>query len=470
MTKVDERTARSAGTAWEPRVVAFTCNWCSYSGADMAGTARLGYASNVRLVRMLCSGRLDPVFVLKAFEEGADGVLVSGCHPGDCHYVQGNLYARRRLEVFANLMDFVGIDSRRLHFAWVSASEGVKWSRVVDQVVAAVAEAGPAESWAATGAPKPQPAQPSRQAAKPPRPLPPAERGRQTEFHLRELARRLLESGEVSRVIGYAPSQSGGPTVAAFIDAPEDAELLTWNASCHGNLTTYLSGSSRMRSLARTAVVVKTCDARSLGGLLRENQLRREEVVAIGVSCDGQWSGGQMAAKCYSCESDLTPLADWSVGPDGVLEGSHPTEGRAVAPDPRDAEIAALASLTPGERLSFWTGEFDRCIRCYACRSACPMCYCETCIADKTQPQWIPVPSDGPGNFAWNITRAMHLAGRCADCDECARACPSGIRLDLLNRTVELTIERAFGSRVQADPTAATALTTYRPDDPDRFL
>ncbi len=469
MTKVELRGTVEAGARWKPRVVAFTCNWCSYSGADMAGTARIGYAPNVRLVRMLCSGRLDPIFILKAFEEGADGVLVSGCHPGDCHYVQGNLYTRRRLEVFANLMEFVGIDPRRLSFAWVSASEGVKWSRVVDQVVSQVAEAGPVGSWAVLHAPSTLAPQP-RQPAQPPRQPPSEEEVRQTTLNLRELARRLLENGEVSRIIGYAHSAGGMSAAPAFIDTPEDAERLAWSANSPGNLTAYLSGPNRARRPGKTAVVVKTCDARSLGGLLRENQLPRDEVVAIGVSCSGQWSGGRLAAKCYACESDISPLADWSVGAGGIADGPHPGTARAVAPDPRDAEIAALASLPAGERLAFWTGEFDRCIRCYACRSACPMCYCETCIADKTQPQWIPAASSGPGNFAWNITRAMHLAGRCADCDECARACPSNIRLDLVNHSISRSIERSFGSRVEADPAAVAPLTTYRPGDPDRFL
>ena len=114
---------RPADGEWRPKIVALVCNWCTYTGADMAGTARRTYAPNVRVIRLLCSGRIDPLLILQAFEQGADAVLVSGCHPGDCHYVQGNLYARRRLTVFKSLLDFVGLDQRRLHYAWVSASE-----------------------------------------------------------------------------------------------------------------------------------------------------------------------------------------------------------------------------------------------------------------------------------------------------------------------------------------------------------
>ena len=128
---------------WKPHIVALVCNWCSYAGADMAGTTRLEYPANVRMVRFPCTGRMSPLMILRAFEQGADGVLVSGCHPGDCHYVQGNLVARRRFTIFRSLMDFIGIDLKRLHFAWVSAAEGHKWAKVVNDVTAAVQDAGP---------------------------------------------------------------------------------------------------------------------------------------------------------------------------------------------------------------------------------------------------------------------------------------------------------------------------------------
>ena len=122
----------------------------------MAGTTRLQYPAGVRLVRLPCTGRMSPLFILKAFEQGADGVLVSGCHPGDCHYVQGNLIARRRFAVFRSLLDFLGVDLRRLHFAWVSAAEGQKWARVVHDVTASVTEAGPLRRLSAAGLGRPR--------------------------------------------------------------------------------------------------------------------------------------------------------------------------------------------------------------------------------------------------------------------------------------------------------------------------
>jgi coenzyme F420-reducing hydrogenase delta subunit len=128
---------------FEPKIVAFVCNWCTYAGADLAGTSRMKYASNVRVVKLPCTGRIDPLFVIQAFETGADAVLVSGCHPGDCHYTAGNFHARRRWMVFRRLMDSVGIDSSRLYFSWVSAAEGRKWADLINDVTEKVRKQGP---------------------------------------------------------------------------------------------------------------------------------------------------------------------------------------------------------------------------------------------------------------------------------------------------------------------------------------
>jgi coenzyme F420-reducing hydrogenase delta subunit len=130
-------------STFEPHIVAFVCNWCTYTGADLAGTSRLPMATHVRIVRLPCTGRIDPLFVLKAFERGADGVIVSGCHPGDCHYAEGNYHARRRFRLFKELLDFTGIDASRVTFSWVSASQGQKWAEVVNATTARIRALGP---------------------------------------------------------------------------------------------------------------------------------------------------------------------------------------------------------------------------------------------------------------------------------------------------------------------------------------
>lgn len=128
---------------FEPNILAFLCNWCSYAGADLAGTSRLKYSPNIKTIRVMCSGRVDPMFILKAFKEGADGILVSGCHPGDCHYVKGNMYARRRFTVLRKLLEYIGIEPERLQVSWVSASEGAKFAQVIDEVTESIRVLGP---------------------------------------------------------------------------------------------------------------------------------------------------------------------------------------------------------------------------------------------------------------------------------------------------------------------------------------
>ncbi len=125
----DDTSTTGAAAAFDPRITAFVCNWCTYTGADLAGTSRLHMASNVRIIRLPCTGRIDPLFIIKAFERGADGVIVSGCHPADCHYTSGNYHARRRFAVFRDFMEFLGVDPGRITFSWVSASRGRQVAR-----------------------------------------------------------------------------------------------------------------------------------------------------------------------------------------------------------------------------------------------------------------------------------------------------------------------------------------------------
>jgi len=132
---------------FEPNIVAFVCNWCTYTGADLAGTSRLNMAPNVRIIRLPCTGRIDTLFIMKAFERGADGVIVSGCHPADCHYTSGNYHARRRFAIFRDLMEFVGIDPQRITFSWVSASEGGKWAEVVNSTTEQIRRLGPFQTY-----------------------------------------------------------------------------------------------------------------------------------------------------------------------------------------------------------------------------------------------------------------------------------------------------------------------------------
>jgi F420-non-reducing hydrogenase iron-sulfur subunit len=132
---------------FEPNIVAFLCNWCSYAGADLAGTSRIQYPSNVRVIRVMCSGRVNPLFVMNALQQGADGVLISGCHPGDCHYMQGNYYARRRFNLMRNFLEYLGVEPERVRMSWVSASEGAKWKDVIEEITEGVKSVGPMDQF-----------------------------------------------------------------------------------------------------------------------------------------------------------------------------------------------------------------------------------------------------------------------------------------------------------------------------------
>ncbi len=132
-----------AENGFEPRIVAFLCNWCTYTGADLAGTSRLQYPPNVRIIRLMCSGAVDPVYVLKPLLDGADGVLIGGCHPGDCHYQSGNYKARRRFAVLQDTLDELGFDKERVWLRWISASEGAMFAETIRDMTAMLKEKGP---------------------------------------------------------------------------------------------------------------------------------------------------------------------------------------------------------------------------------------------------------------------------------------------------------------------------------------
>ncbi|MFH2141817.1 MAG: hydrogenase iron-sulfur subunit [Bacteroidota bacterium] len=129
----------------KPTIIAFLCNWCSYTGADLAGTSRMKYAANVRVIRVMCSGRVEPTFVIKSFTEGADGVLICGCHPGDCHYHEGNYKCLRRYHLLQKYIQEMGIEKERMKLEWISASEGKQFADLIDSFTGEVAKLGPSK-------------------------------------------------------------------------------------------------------------------------------------------------------------------------------------------------------------------------------------------------------------------------------------------------------------------------------------
>ncbi len=289
---------------------------------------------------------------------------------------------------------------------------------------------------------------------------------------LQDLARRLLDGNEVEVVLGWEDGRRGARPV--FVTDPADADKLIFDTRCVHNLATYLNPRrQQITALGKPALVVKGCDVKAVAGLLREAQFEREDVVLIGVRCGGVLEEAELpqaapltpdtvAPRCYGCDNREPNLFDHLVG-----------ESQPEPPAPTmtiDDRVAAIDAMSPAERWAFWQEQFSKCVRCYACRQVCPLCVCEVCVADKTRPQWIEQSPHPRGNFSWNVTRAIHLAGRCVDCGECERFCPVNIPLSLANRKLQHIVRDRYDYVVSDDPEAKAPIGDYRLDDNQEFI
>jgi len=289
---------------------------------------------------------------------------------------------------------------------------------------------------------------------------------------LQDKARELLEKKEVDQVIGYGPGTRDGRARPVFITSPEEASELIWTPACVNNLAVYLTR-KETKLPGRMGIVAKGCDIRALFVLIQEKQIRREDLYIIGLSCQGvlskkaldQGKGDlteeTLAAKCKVCLVHTPMEYDFLVG--------EKVESPAPSSDPYRG-IQDLESRSPEERWEYWQRELSRCIKCYACRQVCPLCYCNRCITEKTTPQWIEKSPHARGNLAWNIIRAFHLTGRCVGCGECERACPMEIPLMLLNQKMAKEVAEQFGYVAGMDYQVEPALATFDPKDHEDFI
>lgn len=263
-------------------------------------------------------------------------------------------------------------------------------------------------------------------------------------MELRRLAKELLESGRARMVVGYGPGRKRAR--ALFARTAEDADRLILDATCDRNLATCLA-KEEVRHLGPLALVALPDTLRALLQLMAERQVRDGEVLA------------------------LVPEGDaWKVLATGAEMEAHAAL-LVPARRPGDAEmLERLAAMTVQERWAFWRAELSRCVKCYACRATCPMCYCAQCTMDCNRPQWVPVASHDLGNLEYHLVRAMHLAGRCVTCGDCGRACPVGIPVHLLTFHAQDSVFRQFGQKAGASQKLDYALSTFRPDDKESFI
>jgi len=309
---------------------------------------------------------------------------------------------------------------------------------------------------------------------------------------IREIARRLLSDGKVDVVVGYQATSMPLRTRPVFIRRPEDADRLVWDESCEANLANYIPRLSGQR----IGIVAKGCDSRSVVTAIQEGRTTREAVYVIGVPCAGlidrraaeRLLGGK-EVESLEIDGDVVRLRGRGVEKEvrrsdilceccSACRHRNPVlfDEMAGEPVPEEAEVDEFASVNefeakePEERWGIFVEEAAKCIRCYACKNACPLCFCEHCFVENTKPQWIPGgvrPSDVQ---VFLITRALHAAGRCVDCGACERACPMGVKLRLLNKKMEKSVRERFGHEAGMNIEDKPPFATYSEDDPEDFM
>ena len=261
---------------------------------------------------------------------------------------------------------------------------------------------------------------------------------------IRKKAASHLERGAVDRVICHILHEGLDTVKPAFLTSPEQTSEIVHSEKCTTNLAVYLAGKTALKG--KSAIIADSATLRAIVMLIVESQLTREDLVILAID-DGGQAAFDIADEVYK--------ADFSVKERDIAKAKELEDHRKLSRD---------------ERWKFWQDQFSSCIRCYACRQACPMCYCERCIVEKNQPQWVPTSIHDYGNFVWNLTRAYHLSGRCVSCYACDNACPAGIPLQLLNQHLSNIAEEKFDWKAGMDTEKKPPFMTADIDDSVDFI
>ena len=291
----------------------------------------------------------------------------------------------------------------------------------------------------------------------------------ETQKEIRHIAARLLKEKTVDAVIGYRQGSLPHITQAFMARTPQEAETLVFNRHCRLNLAAYLTPERMGKGdTGKLAVVAKGCDSRNMVTQIQENRYARENVHIIGVPCTGMLDKSKLAAGEEALQSNCTtciarnPVIHDEMAADPVPELELGSE--------RFADVRRIEAMAPDEKAAFFEEIVSGCTRCYACRNACPLCYCPTCFVDESRPQWVGKTIDPTDVLTYHLVRAFHDAGRCTDCGACEAACPMNIPMRHFTRKTVSDTVRAFGCETGMDLNLRPPLDRYDLKDPEEFI